>query len=378
MAESACFSDPMTIFQPTSEGEIRKLVSRTTKTCELDPLPSEHIQHCLSSLVPVITHITNRSLADGVVPEPLKEAIVRPLLKKPYLDRDVLKNYRPVSNLPQLSKVIEKVVAQRLLDHLDSQHMQEEFQSAYRQEHSTEPALVRVCNDIRMATDRKQGTLLVLLDLSSAFDTIDHKILLNRLCKRYGVQGTALQWMESYLHNRKQRVVIGQDTSDQHGLNTGVPQGSVLGPVTFSLYVQPIGNIIRKHGLQFHHYADDLQLIIFFDLNPESLLDALRRLEACIAEIREWMTSNYLKLNDGKTEFMPVVPVSAKHLVDGLSILVGGARVVAVGKVRNLGVHLDMHMTMAANCSMIIRCCYHHLRHISQIKKSSPERPGRG
>ena len=115
------------------------------------------------------------------MPSALKMACVHPLLKKLSLDRDILRNYRPVSTLSHLSKVIEKVVALRLSDHLDSQNLNEPFQFAYRRLHSTETALLRVCSDIRAALDRRKGTLLVLLDLSPAFDTIDHTILLNRL-----------------------------------------------------------------------------------------------------------------------------------------------------------------------------------------------------
>ena len=278
-------------------------------------------------------------------------ACVHPLLKKPSLDRDILRNYRPVSTLSHLSKVTEKVVALRLSDHLDSQNLHEPFQSAYRRLHSTETALLRVCSDIRAALDRKKGTLLVLLDLSSAFDTIDHTILLNRLSKRYGIQGYALRWVASYLQDRKQRVVIGQATSDNYTCTTGVLQGSVLGPALFSLYVQPVGDVIRKHGIKFHHYADDLQLMHVFDLNPTSLAEAIQRLQDCIMEIREWLTSNYLKVNDQKTDFLPIVPVSAKKLIKELSISVGGALIQAVDKVKNLGVYLDNHMNMSANTS---------------------------
>lgn len=151
--------------------------------------------------------------------------------------------------------------------------------------------------------------------------------------------------------------------------HVGVPQRSVLGPMLFSLYVQPVGDIIRRHGLQFHHYADDLQLMLTFELNAQSLLEAMRRLEACICDIRKWVTINYLKLNDGNTEFLPIVPTSAKHLIEELTINVGGIAVSAVNSVKNLGVHLDKHMDMTKNCSMIIRACYYHLHHISQINK---------
>ena len=156
-------------------------------------------------------------------------------------------------SLSSIYKVIEKVVALRLSDHLDSQNLNEPIQSAYRRQHSTETTLLRVCSNIWAALDRKQGTLLVLLDLSSAFDTVDHTILLNRLSKRYGIQGYTLQWVASYLLDRKQRVVIGQATSENHMCNTGVPQGSVLASALFSLYVQPVGDVIRWHMVKFHH-----------------------------------------------------------------------------------------------------------------------------
>ena len=184
LVEKTCFTEPLVSFDPTSDVEIEKIVLGLTKTCELDPLPRKQIQQCLSSLVPVITASTNKSLEEGSMSSALKMACVHPLLKKPSLDRDILRNYRPVSTLSHLSKVIEKIVALRLSDHLDSQNLNEPFQSAYRRLHSTETALLRICSDIRAALDRKKGTLLVLLDLSSAFDTTDHTILLNRLSKR--------------------------------------------------------------------------------------------------------------------------------------------------------------------------------------------------
>lgn len=134
--DTAIYERSLTSFELTTEMEISKIVSKISKTCELDPLPAKQMKQCLQSVVPVITMVTNLSLAEGALPSSLKDAIVRPLIKKSSMDKDMLKNYRPVSNLPLLSKAIEKVVAFRLSKHLDAQNMQDTFQSAYRQQHS--------------------------------------------------------------------------------------------------------------------------------------------------------------------------------------------------------------------------------------------------
>ena len=162
--------------------EITEIVTKSSKaTCILDPIPTSLLHELLPVLAPVIADLVNSSLATGVFPSELKSAIIKPLLKKPGLDTDVLKNFRPVSNLSFISKVIEKVVASRLLDHMVKNELLESFQSAYRAGNSTETALLRVHHDIVNAVDQKKGVFLVLLDLSAAFDTVDHDILLDFL-----------------------------------------------------------------------------------------------------------------------------------------------------------------------------------------------------
>ena len=185
--EIPVFNNTLSDFRATTETEteVYNICMNTKKTCSLDPLPTSVLHPCFQSLAPVYTHIINMSLSQGKVPASLKEAIVIPLLKKPSLDPDVLSNYRPVSNLPQLSKTLEKVVANQLMYHADN--MSDMYQSAYRKYHSTETALLCVTNDIKLAMDSKKGTILVMIDLSSAFDTIDHSILLSRLELRYGI-----------------------------------------------------------------------------------------------------------------------------------------------------------------------------------------------
>ena len=156
--EVARFTGSLTFrsFRPTSAEGILQIMTHMTKTCDLDPLPARQHKQCLRTIVPAVTLIVNKSLAEGTVPNNLKEGPVQPLIKKPSLDQDVLKNYRPVSNIPLLFKVIEKVVARRLDEHLDSHDTQERCQSAYRKQHSTETALVRVTNDIKLSLDNKK------------------------------------------------------------------------------------------------------------------------------------------------------------------------------------------------------------------------------
>ena len=167
------------------------------------------------------------------------------------------KNYRPISNLPYLSKLIEKVVVKQLNDHLKTNSLLESHQSAYRQHDSTETALVKITNDILSAMDNSQCTLLILLDQSAAFNTVNQNELLYQLKKRYGINGSALQWLESYFKGRYQAVTIDSLTSSPQELVTGFPQGSVLGPFSYPVYTAPLFEISRKHEMPMHIYADD-------------------------------------------------------------------------------------------------------------------------
>ena len=163
----------------------------------------------------------------------MKEAIVTPILKKHDLDPDDVKSYRPISNLTFISKVIERIVASQLTGYLQMNRLLPDHQSAYRQGHSTETALLKIFSDILDAADSAQVTLLGLLDLSAVFDTVDHDILLTRLHKSYGVGGTALAWISSFIQGRQQSVTFNGHQSTRIQLEYGVPQGSVLGPTPF-------------------------------------------------------------------------------------------------------------------------------------------------
>ncbi|MDF4304855.1 reverse transcriptase domain-containing protein, partial [Vibrio parahaemolyticus] len=155
--------------------------------------------------------------------------------------------------------------------------------------HSTETALVKITNDLLIASDKGLVSVLVLLDLSAAFDTIDHQILLPRLEHLIGLKGSALSWFKSYLSDRFQFVHIHNESSLRTKVCFGVPQGSVLGPILFTLYMLPLGNIIRNHSINFHCYADDTQL--YLSMKPEES-NQLTKLHNCLKDIKTWMSTN--------------------------------------------------------------------------------------
>ena len=248
-------------WRPMTNDEIKRLIMASpTKHCSLDPLPTKLLKECVDLLLPYITHIINKSLRSGLVPTPFKEARVTPLLKKASLDPSEYANYRPVSNLPFNSKILEKAILVQFNQYLNENNLQEKMQSAYRKYHSTETALVKLQNDLMHALDHKKACILVLLDLSAAFDTVNHAALLKTLEIEFGVKNTALKWFESYLTNRTQKVSIGQHSSDAAHLTSGVPQGSVLGPVLFTTYTSSLAPILDHHSVQYNFYADDTSL----------------------------------------------------------------------------------------------------------------------
>ena len=266
--------------------------------------------------------------------------------EKDSLDQEIFNNFRPISNLVYISKLIEKVIASRLHSHMTNNNLYEELQSSYRKFHSTETALTCVHDDILRAIDDNKSVLLIMLDLSAAFDTVDHDVLLERLKSGLGICGTALNWFKSYLSGRSQSVLINGTQSKPTSLVCGVPQGSVLGPILFTIYMLPLGDIIKRHGMQFHMYADDCQLYTTFeasDINQTAL-----NMEILIDDIRGWYSENMLKLNDSKTEMM-VISSKFRPSVHLDHIKIGESSISPSETVRNLGVIMDSNYTMVSH-----------------------------
>ena len=293
-------------FQPVTLPKLQNISQSTpNKNCDLDPVPTSLLKQILPSVIALIADIINSSLRVGIFPESFKRALVRPLFKKPGLEL-LERNYRPVSNLGYVSKLVECVVATQLVNHIKRYGLMEAHQLAYHPFHSMETALLKVKSDIIGALEKQEVACLILLDLSVAFNTIDHDILLGRLKSRFVVTGTNLNWLWSYLTHRTQAVEIdvqlsGGSRSAFVPLELGILQGSVLGPILFTIYTVPTGDICRRYQVESHLYADDTQIYLSFrPSKPNSKHDYTARIEKCIEEIGIWMTQNLLKLNSDK------------------------------------------------------------------------------
>ena len=195
----------------------------------------------------------------GVFPECLEEALFKPLLKKITMEL-IDKYYIPVSSLHFTGKLIEHVVTDQLNKHIACNNLMEPMQSAYRPGHSMETALLKVCDDMLRALGNQEVMCLVLLDLSAAFNMVDHGILLRHLKSNFGIIDTALTWIRSYLSDHSQKVGVDKARSDPVTLAFVVPQGSILGPILFTLYTSPLGQICTRCGSTYHFYADDQKI----------------------------------------------------------------------------------------------------------------------
>lgn len=352
-------------FKIIEHEELVKIInSSKPATCMLDSIPTKLLKELLPAIGEPLLNIINSSLSIGHVPNSYKLAVIKPIIKKPQLDTNNLANYRPISNLPFMSKILEKVVSTQLCSFLQTNNIFEVFQSGFRAHHSTETALVKITNDLLLAADRGCVSLLVLLDLSAAFDTIDHNILINRL-KSTGVQGQALQWFKSYLTDRYQFVNLNGQPSQICPVKYGVPQGSVLGPLLFTIYMLPMGDIIRRHGISFHCYADDTQLYI--STKPDETSE-LSKLTECIKDIKDWMTNNFLLLNSDKTELLLIGPKSCTQQISQLNLQLEGYKVSFSSTIKDLGVILDSNLTFKNHISHVTKTAFFHLRNIAKLR----------
>jgi len=334
------------------------------KSSPLDEIPTKALKSCLEMFAELITRLITLSFEEGKFPEMYKCASVTPLLKKQELDADLLSNYRPVSNLHTISKIVERVFMTRLAEHVKLSTNYNRFQSAYRRGHSTETALLRLLNDLYSAADNGFRTVLVQLDLTAAFDTIDISTLLCRLCYFFGISGPALNWISSYVVGRTQFVRVGQEQSPRTDCEYGVPQGSVFGPLLFTLYISPVASVISSFGIDHAQYADDTQLYVA--LKDESL----PALTQCIKALYHWLDCHGLCLNPEKTEAVVLDTTSRQRAGQQIDTLDTGTGYIKTSDcVKSLGVLIECTISFNQHVNKICKSSYYHIKAMRHIRK---------
>ncbi len=357
-------------FSVLSESEVKALVLESKSTsCELDPIPTSLLKECIDVVLPILTKMVNLSLQTGIFPDIWKLALIIPLIKKFGLEL-IFKSFRPVSNLPFVGKLAERAVIKQDTAHMNANCPLPPCSSAYRPGHSTETALVKVHSDILGNMEKQLVTLLVLIDLSAAFDTVDHSTALKVLHSKFGISGVALEWHQSYLYDRKQCVNLCGVRSNIANLAYGVPQGSCLGPVMFTQYASTLFEVIHRHIDNVHGYADDHQLYLAF--SPDTLMsqqEAITCMENCLVDVKTWMLQYKLKMNDSKTEFLIIGSRQQLAKISVNSITVGGDVITAVDSVRDLGAYLDKQMSMEAHIHAKCKAAFKQLYNLRRIRK---------
>ena len=327
-----------TIFlKPTTERELKIILMsfKGGKAPGHDHIPMHLVKNSFDIISKPLMHLINLSLEKGIFPNNLKTAKIIPIFKAG--DVDIFTNYRPISILSSFSKIYEKIMYNRLLDFIERFEILYSLQFGFRTKHSTNHALTHLINKIATDIDQNKISIGVFLDLSKAFDTLNRDILFSKL-ENYGIRGVALNWIKSYFQNRKQYVQYHNVTSSHLITQCGVPQGSILGPLFFILYINDLPNASRV--VEPLLFADDTS-ICYSHTDPEVLAAVLNE---ALLNIGSWMRANKLSLNIDKTDYVIFHSRHKKSSYD-ISLLLDNKCITRKTRVKFLGVFLDENLT---------------------------------
>ena len=353
------FPDSM-FFTPILEYEINDIISNLKNSTSKghDNLPISLLKSCNLELSSILTHLTNESLSSGVFPDTLKIAKVIPVFKSG--DNRSITNYRPISVLSNISKIFEKLVCTRLNKFLVDKQLLHDNQFGFRPKLSTCLALLQLVDELRRSIDEGNITVGVFVDLAKVFDTVDHKIMLAKL-QYYGIRGVPNKWFSSYLSNRKQYVSINNSNSIPSDISCGVPQGSILGPILFIIYVNDLNSVSQQ--LRNIMFADDTNL--FLTGNSIETIESLMNSELC--NLIEWFQANLLSLNISKTNYI----VFSKKRNITANILIGDTPLVKLDTTKFLGVIISCDLKWNSHIDVVLNKISKNVGIIAKVRHHS-------
>ena len=370
--------EPMTQFPEMTMPQLEEVVRKCKQThCDLDILEFRKLD--MEYINPYLLKMVNSIFNTGVFPQCEKTALIRPHIKDNTVDINDQTNLRPVSNVSYMDKVLESCIYYFLHEFVDIHDILPKYQSAYRPGYSTSTALTKIYSDLVTAKDEGRCTLMISLDLSAAFDTIDHDLLITDLF-HIGIRGKALDVISSYLRCRTVKVQHNGCTSTGRPLLSGVPQGSVLGPLLFIIYTRSLAFLLDEVEIKYSIYADDCILFaaIYLDFDPNEFENAKDRINEIISKINKWMISRRLKLNISKTKLILFCPPVVKEKVlsefNSLQVSIADSNInlQPVNELKLLGFTLDEDLTFESQISNVVKSCNYSLYNLKQVRRFIP------